>query len=242
MDELIEENEVLNVTVIADKTDKEAIKIADNRKWIAFMCHLAHTEFENLIQEVEKLEAPYIVSAEVGNHEHFHFLMKITNKEYHTFSQRVFCRKYRLRGQARNGLPRQYGKVKEINDLSKMMAYTIKDKNFRTNMKTEEIEYILKKKINEVINSKIETREIKEKMIDFVNDRMPNYMSNQMFRRHEKYIRIAIIDFMIENKINIMRTTIERYYWYYVAYTTNDNYKLSSTEIYQEIYDALYSG
>lgn len=242
MDQIIEENEVLDVTVIADKTDKEVINITDNRKWIAFMCHLAHTEFENLIQEVEKLEAPYIVSAEVGNYEHFHFLVKITERQYNTFVTRVFYKKYRLRGKAMNGLPRQYGKVKEVNDLSKMMAYTIKDKNFRTNMKTEDIEHILKKKITEVINSKKETREIKEKMIDFVNDRMPNYMSNQMFRRHEKYIRIAIIDFMIENKINIMRTTIERYYWYYVAYTTNDNYKLSSTEIYQEIYDALYSG
>jgi hypothetical protein len=123
-----------------------------------------------------------------------------------------------------------------------MMAYTIKDKNFRTNMTTDEIETILKKKINDVINSKIETREIKEKMIDYVNEQMPIYMANQLYRRHEKYIRIAIIDFMIENNINIMRTTIERYYWYYVAYTKNDNYKLNSNEIYQEIYNNEYSG
>ena len=242
MNEIIEENEVLEVTVVADKTDKEVINITDNKKWIAFMCHLPHTEFEYLINEVDKLDAPYIISAEAGKYEHFHFLTKITERQYNTFVTRVFYKKYKLRGQARGGMPRQYGKVKEINDLSKMMAYTIKDKNFRTNMDSDEIEHILKKKITEVTNSKIETREIKEKMIDYVNEKMPMYMSNQMYRRHEKYIRIAIIDFMIENKINIMRTTIERYYWYFVAYTNNENYKLNGSEIYQEIYDSQYSG
>lgn len=208
--------------------------------WTAYMGHIAHSEVEYLVEEMEKLEAPYVMSAEAGKYEHFHFLAKITVKQYHNFCQRVFIKKYKLRGRATKTLPRQYGKVKEIKDLSKMMSYTLKDKNFQTNMSIEDIEVILKKKINECDNTKTESREIKEKMIRFVDNYVIQYLT-KAHNRHEKYIRISIIQFMIENHINIRRTTIEGYYWYYVANTENEVMKLNSYAIYNEIYDQNYA-
>lgn len=237
--ELSKDNEVLEANEVMNKTDTEPVK-PGGAIWTAYMGHIAHSEVEYLVEEMEKLEAPYVMSAEAGKYEHFHFLAKITVKQYHNFCQRVFIKKYKLRGRATKTLPRQYGKVKEIKDLSKMMSYTLKDKNFQTNMSTEDIEVILKKKINECDNTKQESREIKEKMIRFVDNYVIQYLT-KAHNRHEKYIRISIIQFMIENHINIRRTTIEGYYWYYVANTENEVMKLNSYAIYNEIYDQNYA-
>jgi hypothetical protein len=209
--------------------------------WQAFMGHIAHTEFEYLDEQMKKFEAPYVISAEVGKYEHFHFLTKITNKQYHNFCKRVFKDRYKLLGRATKNKPRQYGKVKDIKDLSRMMAYTLKDKNYKTNIPKDELETILKKKLEEVENTKTECREIKEKMLKYVDEKIPNLLIDNPYQRHEKVIRISIIDFMITQKINIIRTTIERYYWYYVTNTEFKPFQMNSKEIYDEIYDIKYA-
>ena len=156
------ENEVLEANEMTNKTDTKPVNTG-GAKWMAYMGHIAHTEFENLKTEMLKFEAPYVMSAEDGAYEHFHFLAKLTDRQYYNFCKRVFKDKYKLRGRAVADKPRQYGKVQKIKDLSKMMAYTIKDKNFATNMTTEEIEAILNKKIEEVENTKhSDSGEIKE--------------------------------------------------------------------------------
>ena len=42
-----------------------------------------------------------------------------------SFSKQVFIDKLKLRGQARQGQPRQYGKVNSIKDIEKYMKYYI---------------------------------------------------------------------------------------------------------------------
>jgi hypothetical protein len=242
-DYVIDKNEFKdNEVVVPDDTtgtsttDTEPVK-SGGVKWTAFMGHVAHTEIENLKMEMEKFEAHYVMSAEVGAYEHFHFLAKITEKQYYNFCKRVFKDKYNLRGRAINDKPRQYGKVTKIKDLSKMMAYTLKDKNYITNMTQEEIEAILKSKIEDVKNTKnSESREIKEKMIKYVDNKLKELLADKKCYRHEKYIRIAIISFLLEKKMNIIRATIERYYWYYVA-NTNTIFKQNEYSIYNELYD-----
>lgn len=225
-------------------TDTKPVKQGE-AKWCAFMGHIAHSEFEYLDNEMAKLNAPYVMSAETSGYEHFHFLAKITVRQYHNFSKKVFKDKYQLHGRwwknkAGKNQPRQYGKVnKEIRDLSKMMSYTLKDKNFRTNMEISEIEKILKKKIDEVENTK--DGEIKDKMIDFVNEHIKTHLANYVQKRHEKYIRVAIIKFMIDMKQNIIKSTVERYYWYYVANTEYECFKLNEYAIYDELYNQMYA-
>ena len=73
------------------------------------------------------------------NGEHFHFCVEMTELDYNKYRKRCFIDKFGLRGQAKLGQPRQYGKVKQIENIVRMKAYTIKDGNFRTNLTETEI-------------------------------------------------------------------------------------------------------
>jgi len=111
-------------------------------EYIAFMAAIAHSEFgylEEILKEYDIGE--YLIAAEVTDTahtetkgEHFHFVVQMNDKDYHKFSKRVFIDKFKLRGKAIKDKPRQYGRVKKIEDFNRMCAYTIKDGNIRTNM------------------------------------------------------------------------------------------------------------
>jgi hypothetical protein len=236
--DLSNDNEVSEANEETNETDTKPVNTGGGTEWVAFMGHIPHTEFDYLKSEMEKFNAPYIMSAEAGKYEHFHFLAKITPRQYHNFACKNFVKKYKLKGRATKSNPRQYGKVKEIKDISKMMTYTMKDKNYVTNMSTEEIETIIKMKIDDVENTKNEMNgEIKDKMIKYVNEKINNYITNKKYIDSRKVIRMAIIDFMIERKATIIRTTIERYYFYYIAHTDNDVFKENTKSIYDELYE-----
>jgi hypothetical protein len=96
------------------------------------MAHIKHTEREYIRKYIENRFTDYIIAYEtsikVG--EHIHFLLWADNpNDYHKFCQNVFKQKYNLRGRATKNLCRQYGKIKQIENIEKMMAYTVKDKN-----------------------------------------------------------------------------------------------------------------
>ncbi len=100
--------------------------------WIACMAHIKHDQKETVENYVTLRFTQYIIAYEtslkVG--EHIHFLLWAEDEEdYHKFAQNIFKRKYKLRGKAIKNKCRQYGKVKEIEDIDRMMAYTVKDKN-----------------------------------------------------------------------------------------------------------------
>jgi len=96
----------------------------------------------------------YVITHEIatdGTHEetkgsHFHFMVQMTKEDYHNFCKRVFIDKYKLRGRAIKGKPRQYGKTKDIRNVDKALSYTVKQidlgkDTIRTNMDKEEIEF-----------------------------------------------------------------------------------------------------
>ena len=66
----------------------------------------------------------------------------MADSDYHSFAQRVFKKKHGLRGRAVKGDPRQYGRLKHIENLQRLKAYTIKDGNYRTNLSDVEINTI----------------------------------------------------------------------------------------------------
>lgn len=128
-----------------------------------FMCALeAHySSYEELTIDLLKKDLlyykdkikKYVISHEIaddGKHEetkgsHFHFLVQMTPEDYHNFCKRVFIDKWKLRGRAIKGKPRQYGKTKEIRDVDKALSYCVKAMDegkdtIRTNMSKEEIE------------------------------------------------------------------------------------------------------
>lgn len=234
------DNEVIKITQGSEAVRES--KIDDKniaKRWIAFMAHIQHEHYDYLETQLKKLEAPYIISAEAGKYEHFHFLARITDKQYHNYVMNVFKSKFKLLGRATKTKPRQYGKVKEIKDLKRMMRYTIKDKNFRTNMTDEYIQKIIECKIEEVENKKT-NQDIRHKLIAFIDDKVKNdiWAYKITHREHSsKYLKIIIIDWLRERNVPITRNQIDRYYWIYLTYTELPEYKQNSRALYEELYE-----
>lgn len=101
-------------------------------KWIACMAHIKHSNREYIKGYIDNRFEEYIIAYEKSDKvgEHIHFLLWSENPtDYHKLAQNVFKQKFTLRGKATKGKCRQYGKVKNIENIQKMMSYTVKDEN-----------------------------------------------------------------------------------------------------------------
>lgn len=235
----IRENEILN-----SKTKK--IEIPDERVWTAFMAHIAHSEAKDIEADLGRLQTKYIMGLEKEKYEHFHFLVLMTKREYTAFAKRLFIDKYKLRGRAVKDKPRQYGKEKAIRNLEKYTKYCIKDQNFRSNMSHEEIEMIIKDKIENVRNTKDRTYQLKELLLEYLDDHVtrftpshyPSVMSRGEYEDNylAREIKIKIVDFMRQNKLIIRKNVIDMYYYYAITYSENANLKKSSAKIIDSLY------
>jgi hypothetical protein len=100
--------------------------------WIACMAHIKHEHKEYIESYIDNRFTQYIIAYETSPKvgEHIHFILWAEDAEdYHKLATAVFRQKFKLRGKAVSKKCRQYGKVKEIEDINKMMAYTVKDSN-----------------------------------------------------------------------------------------------------------------
>jgi hypothetical protein len=116
-------------------------------EYIAFMCHTTLEHFDYLEETLQEYNiGTYFIGYEAQPYEHYHFLVEMNNDDYVKFRKRVFIDKLKLRGQAKQGQPRQYGKINNIKDIEKMKSYTIKEGNYRTNLVSQdELSEILEK-------------------------------------------------------------------------------------------------
>lgn len=205
--------------------------------WVAFMCHLPRTEFDYLEQELEESNVQRaIISFEVSNKgtEHFHFLVQHQEddlKFYDNFRKRNFIDKYKLRGQPKKDLPRQYGKVREIEELDKMASYTVKDEDFRViNIQQEEIDDMIDNAFNKTDKVKL----LKEKMIEFVEHKL---IKGGMVKHAEhEEIMLHIIRFCFENKIEVRRSLLDSYYYHFRQFTTKKELQYSPIYMYNALY------
>jgi len=116
-------------------------------EWIAFFCAVRHEHYDYLENTLQEYDIGlYLMAAEVTplahqatDGQHFHFLVQMNDTDYHKFAKRVFSDKFKLAGRAGNGKARQYGRVKKIEDLERLAAYTVKDGNIRSNMSEEQL-------------------------------------------------------------------------------------------------------
>ena len=132
--------------------------------FIAFMGHMPLDDYDYLEDTLKEYDiGGYLIGAEVSSTgvEHYHFLVEMTAEDYHLFSERVFRKKYKLRGRASKGQARQYGKLKEIRDFERLKAYTMKEGNIRTNMSEEDLA-----NAREISFSKNEKIDLREKMLN----------------------------------------------------------------------------
>lgn len=236
-------NMIINRNVkltVNELKDKEVIPIA--REWIAFMAHIPHADADEIRQDLARYETKYIMGLEVSSYEHIHFLALMTDKEYRAFSMKNFIKERKLRGRAVKGLPRQYGKEKEIRDIEKYAKYCLKDQNYLTNMTKDEIEDIIKMKIDDVKNTKSKNAnsvQLKEELIKYVEDEMEHIIGNgQLINYKTKYhrnLKIAIVNFMRKKEIGIRKSTIDMYFYHIIAYS-NNNLKMASADIIDILY------
>lgn len=121
--------------------------------WIAFMAHIEKDNFDYIEETLLEYDiGHYIIAFEHKNYDHFHFYCQMSEIHYHRFAKRVFKDKFKLRGRAKEGLPRQYGKVKTVENHEKMLSYTLKDDDYRTNMTKDQLKEAieLSKEYNEI--------------------------------------------------------------------------------------------
>lgn len=121
--------------------------------YMAFMAVIEHKHYEEVKDILFQYDiGKYIIAKEISktahtetNGEHIHFMVEMTDKDYHRFSKRVFIDRFNLRGRASKGKPRQYGKVKQIENVEKMKQYTLKENEYESNLSEEELKLLFEK-------------------------------------------------------------------------------------------------
>jgi hypothetical protein len=151
--------------------------------------------------------------------------------EYAKFSKRVFIDKFKLKGRATKGCPRQYGKIKDIRDLDRAAAYSIKDGNIRTNMGQDRIaalaELAYEKKTDDIV----------AKLIEYVDDnlkRAPEDTYDDLCKGRS--ITILIIGWLRQHKKPLRASTIKYYSHQVIAYTTHADIKWTDAELYETLF------
>lgn len=115
--------------------------------WIAFFGAIGHLQIDDVESMLLKYDiGQYIIGLEKVSDahsetdgEHMHFMVQMSDKQYHAFSKRCFKDKYQLRGKALKDKARQYGKVQKIKDVHRMKLYTCKDGKVRSSLDEETV-------------------------------------------------------------------------------------------------------
>lgn len=116
-------------------------------EWQSFFACIEHQYFDEVMAILTSYDIQgYIVAKEISsashqdtNGEHMHFVVQMHPSDYKRFADRVFIKRFKLRGRAVKGLSRQYGKLTNIENLERMKIYVLKDGNYVTNLPKDEI-------------------------------------------------------------------------------------------------------
>ena len=104
--------------------------------FIAFMVRLPHKRLEDLTTLIVRHGGPHtqwLIAKETdkSDREHFHGIVFMEDNEYDKV-QRHFRETWNLKGNAKKGETKEYGRVRRIKDRNKMLSYTVKDGNVIT--------------------------------------------------------------------------------------------------------------
>lgn len=177
------------------------------------MCffQIPHEHVKTVLKKLEFYSdgGNYLLSLEVSKNthketkgEHIHILYDDVNDRYHCFAK---CLRdiWHLRGRAIDGMPKQYGKVKNIKDIEKACAYTMKDGKYYTNI--DDLD-----KLNEWISLSYEKnpkREIYEEWLEYMNEtiEIPEFVGvhGTVETEFVNSIRYETIKFYINNQYTL---------------------------------------
>lgn len=182
--------------------------------YIAFMAAIKHTNVDYVVDTLQEYNiGTYIIGLEnaEGVHsetegEHFHFLVEMSPEDYHKFAKRVFIDKFKLRGRATKGKPRQYGKLTKIDNLEKMKAYTVKDSNVRTNLNDEQLEKVKEtsfKKIDIVSDAKKTLQYLDTIQLEAWHHEDSNWLNMEVCATNFDTLGKEIVQFTLGNDMSV---------------------------------------
>ena len=207
-----------------------------SQPFIAFMCHATNDHYDYLETTLQEYNiGQYLIGYEASPYEHYHFLVQMTSSDYHLFSERVFRKKLKLRGRAQQDKPRQYGKLKLIEDFNKLASYTIKDGNFRSNMPEQDVQQYFENSFKKEEKKKI----YEEIFINIENSYEPQYIAeyNPQLKEINKKIILLIINYLrTTTDINMCRSNVLSYTQFFLKNTSH----YSSSEKDELIYSLLF--
>ena len=186
--------------------------------WIACFFSIPHTEFdliENIFHEYD--HGLYAIAAECtpSEKEHFHFLFEGTEQIYNNFSKRLI-EKYKLRRKGRGGLIK-YGKVKSIRNLERMLTYTLKDGNFRSNMDSSKLQAFFEKSFQKTIK-----KDFIDKLVAHIDevghwDHLPNPSDYEQFNDILDTLGDIIIDYLVEEEIPHSKSAMPNWIYQFIC-------------------------
>ena len=207
------------------------------------MAHIEASEIDYVEETLKEYDiGGYVIGIETEPYHHMHFAVEITERDYHKFAKRVFKDKFKLRGQAKSGLCRQYGKTKSVKDIDKMLAYTVKDGNVRSNLEDGQLEKAFEQSFKR--EEKLEfiemcAKELEAWYIKFCEDNsdvMPS-MNNPSLRD----LRIGVIGIFRKKGLKtITKSKVEQVIYRYMMLPKEfENYTVTDDYIYNVLYDSL---
>ena len=200
---------------------------------ITFYCDLPQGEIDNLEKKLENYipfgeESKYIIAHEISlvtKKSHFHVICE--NLDWNKFRDNILIKKYKLKSKNK-----QFGKVKKIKDINKMISYILK----QGKLLKEEKEIRAQRRTNidlGIINEYLENsyqKEDERSHIELCLDKIGPMKLQYEYADHElQWYKIKILEYFQENKIDCGFKKIDRIFEKYV----NSQYHLPVQTIYQ---------
>lgn len=201
----------------------------DSMIWHACMFHISLDEFDFIEDTLLEYDiGGYLIGHESEPHSHYHMLFQSNNKVYNTFSKRL-VEKYGLRGQAKKGKARQYGKIKLIKDLEKLKSYTIKDGNFRSNLQPGELESYFEqsfkkkdlRKHMDRCSEYLDSLDLHKSLIRWSQDPSFDDVTTRSYTPHFTLLKKEIINYNLKNDLRISRITINNQVLHWLKTSVN---------------------
>lgn len=161
----------------------------------------------------------YAIAHEQNPRPHFHFIFEGTDQIYNNLSK-VIVEKFNLRRKGRGGVIK-YGKVKNLRDQERMLIYTVKDGNFRSNYEPEYLRTIFEQSFK-----KTDKKKELDKMVEYL-DSNHHPLATTLLDGHHAFskpcpivIRDKIVRYMLKNDLRLNRNSILSNINYYHQHST----------------------
>jgi hypothetical protein len=202
--------------------------------FIACMFHIPASEFDYIEETLKSYDiGRYLIGQELTPYEHYHIVFEGNEKIYHTFSTKL-KKKYQLRGRAIKGHPRQYGKIKDIEDIEKLLAYTVKDGNFRGTFSATDIQRFVENSFK-----KDDIKQFRKEVMEHIEG------LNDLYRKtsfdgttfyDDRKLKLQIMKYYRDNKIEFTKSKINLIFNYMIQFSSKPNIRMTLEEIYEYLF------